>query len=303
MIFLSEISQGETASVVSSPHMLQVCYDTGRSLQSPSLSPSTQPSLPHFFHPSPSPSAASMHPAYHSPPSPSTIPPRSPVPPVLPSNSPVPPHYSQRPVVHANVPALVANGSLAYHPRLLHFGGALGWKQGAGGNMVYGMGSPHPVGPQFHPPQMSRDPPSYSETISQGPVGAYGGIGGVSPVIPELSGLCINDGHSKISSSDSESSQSDLGYSESSLIANTTQNVSAVNGSQMFPQRTVIETRLPTVIPTVLSEHQEIFSREGAIAPAMPLLTELGTKSSSDLHSSMLSNKLPSAAKKKSIFG
>lgn len=301
-----KISHGETVSVVSSPHMLQLCYDTAKSLQSPSLSPTTQPSLPHFIHPSSSPSAATMHPAYQSPPSPSIIPPRSPVPPILPSNSPIPPHYTQRPAVHANVPGLVANGSLAYHPRRLHFGAAPSWQQGTGGNMVYGMSPTHPVGPQFHSPHMSRDPPSYSETISQGPVGAVGGMVGVSPVIPELSGLCINEGHSKVSSNGSESSQSDLGYSDTSLTASTTQNVSTVNGSHMFPQRTVTETRLPAVIPTVITQHQETSIRETGAASALPLLTELGNSSISESPSSLLSNspKKPSAAKKKlSLFG
>lgn len=305
------ISLGEMSSVSSTPHMLQIHYDTAGSFHSPSPSPSTQPSLPHFFHHSPSPSPASMLPPYHSPPSPSSIPPRSPVPPGLSPNSHVPPHYSPCPAVLGNVPRLVANGSVAYHPRMFHYGGTTGWKQGAGGNIVYGMNPLQPSIPQFHVPHInvsptlangseSRDPPSYSETISRLPSGA---VGNVPPMIPQLSGLYINDGHGNENSNESYNSDSDCGYSESSSITNTTQNVGMINVLHTFRQGAVADSGLPTVLPTVISS-REGNSRENPAAPC-PLLTELGTKSTTAVSSRSLSNtEMPTAAKKQfKLFG
>ncbi|XP_045604643.2 uncharacterized protein [Procambarus clarkii] len=295
------ISQGETSSISPSPRLLQMHYDTAGSLQSPS--PSTQPSLPHFFNPSPSPSAASMLPPYSPP---SSIPPRSPVPPGLSPNVHLPPYYPACQGVHADVPRLVANGPVAYRPRILPYGGAAAWKQGTGGNIVYGMDHLQPSGSPFHMPHInvgpvmtngveSRDPPSYSEATCRPPHnGAVGVAGCAPPMIPQFSRLGVNDDHDSRNSTESCHTDSDYGCSESSSVANTTQNVGMANGSRIFRQGAVVDTRLPTVIPTVIPQHESNSSRDNPAAP-FPLLTELGMSNHTEM---------PTAAKKEyKLFG
>ncbi|KAG0716715.1 hypothetical protein GWK47_009031 [Chionoecetes opilio] len=204
------ISMGESSSGYSTPHLLQVRYDTAGSLHSPSPAPSF---AYHYHHPPSSPSAVSTL-----PPSPSPGIPHSPVPPGT-------PHYYPHPsLVRPAYPGIVMNGQVAYHPRMFPPGSQPVWVQGPADMM--GVAPPHPsnvhkfVVPHHMPagpgmPLEQQYPPSYSETISQVPPAGMGGA--ASPIIPRLSGLNMN--------SNSESDYSSMSDSRSSLAGNTTQSV------------------------------------------------------------------------------
>lgn len=233
---------GESSSGCSTPHLLQVRYDTAGSLHSPS----PLPSFPyHYIYPSSSPSAASTL-----PPSPSPGIPHSPVPP---GN----PHYYQHPpLVRSPYPGMVMNGQVGYHPRVVPPGSQPVWVQGPA-DMMCGVAPPRPsTSPNYYVPHMppgagmlhdQQDPPSYSETMSQPPPGGMGATG--LPIIPQLSGLNMN--------SNSVSEFSSGNNSKSSLAGSTAQ----------------------SVVPTVLPQYQTPAAQAGTDEPMLPLLTELNNTS------------------------
>ncbi|XP_063868091.1 uncharacterized protein LOC135104487 isoform X2 [Scylla paramamosain] len=198
------ISMGESSSGCSTPHLLQVRYDTAGSLHSPS----TNPSFHYYFHHPSSPSAVSTLPP---PPSPGI--PRSPVPPGSPH------YYPHPPLVHPNYPGMVMNGQVAYHPRAFPPGSQPVWVQGPA-DMICGVAPgvqkyyvPHNLSPGTGVPLEQQDPPSYSETMSQPPPQGAAAL----PIIPQLSSLNMN--------SNSESEYSDMSNSKSSVEGHTTQSV------------------------------------------------------------------------------
>lgn len=236
---------GESSSGCSTPHLLQVQYDTAGSLHSPS----TVPSFPyHFHHPSSSPSAVSTL-----PPSPSPGLPRSPVPPGAAH------YYPHSPLMRPAYPGMVINGQVGYHPRVYPPGTQPMWVPGPA-DVMCGMApshpssvpkyyAPHNVPPGSGVPHVQQDPPSYSETMSQVPTGSMAAT--ALPIIPHLSGLNIN--------SNSESAYSDESDSKSSIAGITTQ----------------------SVVPTVVPQYQTPPGVAAAPAdePLLPLLTELNNTS------------------------
>ena len=237
------ISMGESNSRGSTPHLLQVRYDTAGSLHSPS----TLPSFPYHFHvPSSSPSGASTL-----PPSPSPGVPRSPGP------QGIPHYYTHPPLVRPPYPGMVMNGQVAYHPRAFPRGSQPMWVQGPV-DMMCGMAPPHPSNvPNYYVPQSmspgagnpyeQHDPPSYSETMSQAPPVAVRAA--VLPDIPQLVSPNMN--------SNSESEYSDVSETRSSLAAHTTE----------------------SGIPTVLPQYQTPAAEGDADGPLLPLLTLLNNTS------------------------
>lgn len=223
---------GESSSGCSTPHLLQVHYDTAGSLHSPS----TVPSFPyHFHHPSSSPSAVSTL-----PPSPS---------PGLPHSPGTAHYYQHSPRMRPSFPGMVINGQVGYHPRVFP-GSQPVWVPGPS-DMMCGMAPSHPSNvPKYYVPHnmspVQRDPPSYSETMSQVPAG--GMAAAALPNLPQLSGLNIN--------SNSDSMYSDESDSKSSVATQS-------------------------IIPTVLPQYQ---TPPGAVAapvnePLLPLLSELNNTS------------------------
>lgn len=238
---------GESSSGCSTPHLLQVQYDTAGSLHSPS----TIPSFPFpYHHPSSSPSVISTIPQ-----SPSPVLPRSPVPPGATY------YYPHSPHMRPAFPGMVINGQVGYHPRVYPPGSQPVWVQGPA-DVMHGVAPSHPSSaPRYHVlhnispgsgvPHVQRDPPSYSETISQPPNG--GMAAAAMHNIPQLSGLNIN--------SNSESLSSNESYSKSSVAGITTQ----------------------SIVPTVLPGYQTPSDRAPAPLDGanLPLLTELNNTSTS----------------------
>lgn len=267
--------------------MLQIFHDTAGSMQSPSVSPSTQPSL-----------AASTIPNYPSPPSPSFLPPHSPVPSVVPGSS-VMPHYPQHPAVFSNAPMLV-NGGVPYRNQYPHAGPPV-WKPVVGGNLYAPQhGLPlHMPHINVSPPKDGsggQDPPSYSETISKMPGGAVGGACPVSPLLPQVLGLNLNARPSGNTTISSISSESDYGSSESSMIATTTQNLGYANGYYNAGGAAAA-----ALIPTVVHPEATEYNDNPGVA-ITPLITELGMKSAEQPTQPESLPKLPSAVGKKSFF-
>nr|AKJ26285.1 pelle [Eriocheir sinensis] len=197
------ISMGESSSGCSTPHLLQVQYDTAGSLHSPS----TVPSFPyHYHHPSSSPSAVSTL-----PPSPSPGLPRSPVPPGAAH------YYQHSPLMRPSFPGMVINGQVTYLPRAFPPRSQPVWVPGPS-DMVCGMPPAHPSNvPKYYIPHnmspVQHDPPSYSETMSQAPTGAA-----ALPNIPQLSGLNINSNSESVYSDESDSKSSVAGITTHSII-------------------------------------------------------------------------------------
>ncbi|MPC42124.1 Interleukin-1 receptor-associated kinase 1 [Portunus trituberculatus] len=234
------ISMGESSSGCSTPHLLQVRYDTAGSLHSPP----TNPSFPYYFHHPSSPSAVSTL-----PPSPSPGIPRSPVPPGSPH------YFPHSPLVHPNYPGMVMNGQVAYHPRAFPPGSQPVWVQGPA-DMICGVTPgvqkyyiPHNLSPGTGIPLEQQDPPSYSETMSQPPPAGAAAL----PIIPQLSSLNMN--------SNSESEYTSMTNSKSSVEGHTTQSVMPA----ALPQHD--QTPAPA-------------AEGGADGPYLPLLTMLNNTSS-----------------------
>ncbi|KAK4320749.1 hypothetical protein Pmani_008406 [Petrolisthes manimaculis] len=251
------ISQGDSSSGCSTPHHLQVCFDTAGSIHghSPTPSPSLQPPSFPNFHPS---SLSAISPL---PPSP-----------VSPAHSPAPPSHFPHPAPHFT-PQYLGRPTLQFcpHPTSHYPPGAV-LRQG--GQISPGAHYPPRFMPHLQVSLAGHDPPTYSETMSQGPgvvAGMMAGAGAVvrpgmmprmrlpavgSALVPDFATLNMND-----TSYSSESSN--YVDSDSSLAASTTHNIGVRQDpplsppGNMMPLLTALGTKdddASIVLPTAASK-------------------------------------------------